>query len=468
MKVGIVGGGPAGLTCALELSRHNIEVEVFEAESRVGGMSKSFTLWNQIVDLGPHRFFSSDRRINDFWLSQIKDDYILVDRLTRIFYNKKFFYYPLKGFDALFKLGPVEATMCVLSYMRAQFNEKGKETSFEEWVSNRFGYRLYSIFFKSYTERLWGIPCTELDADFASQRIKGLNLYEAIKSAVFGGGGKKHKTLVDQFAYPKLGCGQVYDNMAENIKAAGGKIHLNTKIKKIITKDSVACGLETTDGKIYQFDYIVSSAPFTDMICSIDDFDKDIRDIAEKLKYRNTILVYLQIKNTDIFKDNWIYVHAKNMNMGRISNFRNWSPHMWGNEDTSIIALEYWAYDNDDLWKKSDADLIELAKMEIAETGLVKLADIQNGHVVKMHRSYPVYNRGYKERIAKLQEAADTIKNLIFIGRNGSFKYNNQDHSILMGLLAAENIYSGSNNNLWAVNTDYDYQEGARSVIEKK
>lgn len=464
MKVGIIGAGPAGLTCAIELKKKGVDVEVFEASPYIGGMARSFELWGQIVDLGPHRFFSMEERINTFWKEQVADEYMLIDRLTRIFYDKKFFLYPIKAFDALSKLGLWEAFLCGMSYTAAQFKKRGEEASFEEWVSNRFGYRLYSIFFKSYSERLWGIPCTELDADFASQRIKGLNLLEVLKSSFSAKAGKKHKTLVDQFAYPDRGSGQPYENIAE--KLGPESIHLSTPVTRIAINSAKAIGIELADGAVHNFDHVVSTAPFTEMVLGIPMLSDEVRRLANDLTYRNTTLVYLQVKKQAIFKDNWIYVHEKAMQSGRITNFRNWSPKMWNGHDEAILALEYWSYDTDDFWKFSDERLIEQAKAEMAGTGLVDFSEILQGHVVRMHRSYPVYTRGYNKKMEVIQKAVDDIENVSFIGRNGSFKYNNQDHSILMGLLAAENIADGTSHNLWRVNTDYDYQEGKSDLVK--
>lgn len=457
MKVGIIGAGPAGLSCALALVKKGIEVEIFEASPYVGGMARSFALWGQIVDLGPHRFFSMDKRVNTFWGEQLGDEYIVINRLTRIFYNKKFYHYPIKAVDALLKLGLWEAFLCMASYTAAQFKKRGNEISFEEWVSNRFGHRLYSIFFKAYSERLWGIPCTELDADFAAQRIKGLNLLEVVKSTFNSKGGKKHKTLVDQFTYPKFGSGQAYDMMARKI--GSDHIHLKTPAIRILTESGIAKGIEFADGTSQAFDHVVSTAPLTHMVCSIPEVDPIARQLADELTYRNTTLVYLQVKKQNIFKDNWIYVHEKALQVGRISNFRNWSKAMWQGHEEAILALEYWSYDTDELWNLPDDKLVDQAKRDIVATGLVESSDILQGHVVKLHRSYPVYTCGYRSKMTIIQNALNKIDNLSLIGRNGSFKYNNQDHSILMGLLAAENIVDGSQHDLWQINTDYDYQE---------
>ena len=292
-KILIIGAGPAGLSAARVLSENGFSVEIFELESQVGGMSKSIELFSQIVDIGPHRFFSKDTRLNDFWHSHTNGEYEKVSRLTRIFYNRKFFYYPLRGFDALFKLGFLESALCVFSYIKAKISPF-KGDSFESWVANAFGYRLYSIFFKSYTEKLWGIKCSELDADFAAQRIKGLNLYEAIKSAFFGGGGKKHKTLVDEFSYPKKGCGVVYENMKQEIIKRGGVVHCGVEVLGIKTQGKKAVGISTNKGE-FSGDIVISTAPFRDMVLSLSELDCSVKELAGRLKFRNTILVYVEV-----------------------------------------------------------------------------------------------------------------------------------------------------------------------------
>ena len=301
MKVGIIGAGPAGMSCAAALASKGVDVVVFESAKEIGGLTKSIDLWGQKVDLGPHRFFSDDKHVNHFWSYFTGKDYVMIDRLTRIYYQKKFFFYPVKAMDALRNLGIRTAAECVVSYFAAQIKPKGKEKSFEEWVSNRFGFKLYSIFFKTYSERLWGISCKELDADFARQRIKGLNLFEVIRDAFFGGGAKKHKTLLDSFAYPKNGAGEPYENMGEFIRKQGGKIYLNTPVKRVITNEGKACAIELENGGIQEFDHIVSTAPITDIICGISEISETVKSTARSLKYRNTTIVYLRIADAELF-----------------------------------------------------------------------------------------------------------------------------------------------------------------------
>jgi len=466
VKIAVIGAGPAGLSCALELARKGQDVTVFEADTAVGGISRTISIWGMNVDYGPHRFFTMDKRVADFWIDTIRDDFILVDRLTRIFYKNKFFDYPLKPLNAFVGLGFIESLYCGFSYLKASIDPKKNEKSFADWVSNRFGQRLYEIFFKTYSEKLWGISCDELDADFAAQRIKGLNLYEAVKNALFKGKAQ-HKTLVEQFAYPRHGAGEVYERIADRFAALGGSVRLGVSVERLVIKDGRVSGLDTSEG-FFACDEVVSTMPLTDIIEHTDAFSDAVKKSSRQLTYRNTTLVYLNIAQADIFKDNWIYVHANNLQTGRITNFRNWSPDMLHGKGEAILMLEYWSYDQDELWRMDDSALIDLARREITATGLVEGRAVGEGHVVRIHRSYPVYARGYETHLKVLQDAVDAVQGLTCIGRNGSFKYNNQDHSILMGLLAAENIADGARHDLWKINTDYDYQEGKSALNEER
>lgn len=461
-SVGVVGAGPAGLTAAYELAKRGIGVEVFEAQSSVGGMARSFALWGQIVDLGPHRFFSTDPRVNRIWLEIADGRYDMVDRLTRIYYNETFFDYPLRAFNALAGLGPVEALRCLASYARAVASPLADDTSFENWVVNRFGRRLFEIFFKSYSEKLWGISCQALDADFAAQRIKKFSLREAIKSAL-APGRSNHKTLVDQFAYPTEGTGFIYERMAQRIEALGGRIHRDTRVTEVDVAGARPA-LTIGDGTIRTFDHIVSSMPITSLVERMDPPDAVRANLAH-LTFRNTILVYLEIEGQELFPDQWIYVHAANLKTGRITNFRNWLPSLCGSSPNTILCLEYWCYDEDAIWRAPQDELVALATEEIRATGLIGQRAVRNGRTLKLPKCYPVYARGYRTQLAPVETFLSGFDRLSVIGRYGAFKYNNQDHSILMGLLAAENIAGGASHDLWAINTDYEYQEA--SLITK-
>ena len=459
-KVAVIGAGPAGMTAAYELVKRGVEVDLYEASDSVGGMSKSIRLWNQTVDIGPHRFFSNDTRINKIWLEVAQRDYRMVNRLTRVYYKRRYFYYPVRLFDALKNLGPAEAMHSTFSFLKEKLAPTKDEGTFETWVTNRFGKRLYEIFFKEYTEKLWGIKCTDLDSDFAAQRIKKLSLWEAFKGAISKGSSKKHKTLVDVFAYPLGGTGMIYERMAEAIRSKGGNVYLRTPVEKIVSANNTARGIQLSDGTVKEYDCVVSSMPLTLMVSRLDDVPAQVKDSCSKLKFRNTIIVYLNVDGTDLFPDNWLYINSGDVKTGRITNFRNWVPQLFGNEKSSILALEYWCYDEDPIWREENDKLIALAKKEIEVTGLTKGAKILGGHVYRIPRCYPVYGTGYKEHLQQVEEFLKGYRNLIPIGRYGAFKYNNQDHSILMGLLAAENIAANASHDLWTINTDYEsYQE---------
>ena len=459
LKIAIIGAGPAGLTAGYLLSKKIKNIDVFESSNSIGGLSKSIKLWNQTVDIGPHRYFSSDKRINDIWLEVVGDDYQMVNRLTRIYYKKKYYNYPLKPLNALKNLGIFQAFLCVLSYLYIKIFPLKENKSFQDWVTNKFGKRLFTIFFKTYSEKLWGISCHDLDSDFAAQRIKKLSLFEAIKNA-FNNKKNTHKSLIDQFAYPNKGTGFVYEQMAKKLQENQGNIFLNKVVKKVLVKNDKAYAIAFDNGEVREYDHIISTMPLTNLVKNLPNVPKEILNATEKLKFRNTIIVYLNIDSENLFPDNWLYIHSNDLLMGRITNFRNWVPNLYGDEKTSICAIEYWCYKEDDFWQYDDNALIEIAKDEIKKTKLVGNATILNGHVHRISNCYPVYNKGYKENLNPIIDYLNTITGLYPIGRYGSFKYNNQDHSILMGLLVSENILNNKNYNLWDVNTDYDeYQE---------
>lgn len=461
-KISIIGAGPAGLTAAYKLAYAGYSVAIFEAGPSVGGMAKTIPLWNQLVDLGPHRFFSSDPRVNSFWLEILGNNYIMVRRLTRIYYKGLFFYYPLKALNALIGLGMIEAFICIFSFAKAKLFPIKDESNFQNWVINRFGSRLFTIFFKAYSEKLWGIKCDQLDADFASQRIKKLSLYEAIKSIFYSSGSVNHKTLVDEFAYPKFGAGAFYEVLGKKIIELGGEIHLNTSVFSVQPgghQKKPLLNLE--NGEVLEFDHIISSMPITNLVKRMNP-PTAVLNHALNLTFRNTILVYLQIDNSRLFPDQWIYVHAPELKTGRITNFQNWSEEITGNQDHSIICLEYWCYDRDPIWLDADSNLIELATKEIYQTKLAHSNSVKAGYVYRVPKCYPVYKCGYQDHLRPIETWLKKQENLSVIGRYGSFKYNNQDHSILMGLLAAENISKDAQHNLWDINTDYEYQESSK------
>lgn len=462
MKVGIIGAGPAGLTAAYKLSSQGANITVFETTDLPGGLSRSFELWGQIVDLGPHRFFSRDPRVNQLWLEVVQNDFRMVDRLTRIYYNKRFFHYPLKPTNALWNLGFITSFLCVLSYLRQKvFPQRVDSNTFEGWVVERFGRKLYKIFFKSYSEKLWGIDCTDLDSDFAAQRIKKFSLFEAIKNST-GLAKVEHKTLTNTFAYPINGTGMVYMRMADSIKKNGGKIHYNSVVTKLVHENQKVQTIELSNGKQFQFDHVISTMPITNLIQGLGCESREVNKAKKTLNFRNTILVFLEIEGNEHFDDQWLYIHSPDLDVGRITNFSNWVTEIKKDSPNTIMVLEYWGNNDDVLWLKDNDSLIKKASSELKKTGLIKNASVLNGLVKKIPKSYPIYSKGYKENLNIVYAYLKEFENLSVIGRYGAFKYNNQDHSILMGLLAAENIQNNNENNLWEVNSDYEFQESCR------
>jgi len=459
MKIGVIGAGPAGLTAALSLAKLGHEVEVFEAGPFVGGLARSIDLWGQRVDLGPHRFFSRDPRVTAFWREVVGSDQREVRRRTRILHIGRLYDYPLRPLNALRTMGTLRAAACGLSYTAQVLRNRlrpSPQASFEQWVVSRFGRVLFDMFFRAYSEKLWGIDCSELDADFASQRIKQFSLGAALASVVKLDR-RRHATVLDQFAYPTGGTGMVYERIATRLAEHGGQLHLSHPVAGINEKET---GLRFPDGTCRRYDHLISTMPLTRMVASLEDVPDPVVQAAASLRYRNTLLVYLLLDQPDLFPDQWIYVQSPELRVGRITNFRNWVPELHGSSTQTILTLEYWCDAEDAQWTEADASLIATATRELQTTGLAANARVLDGHVLRLPRCYPVYRRGYKEHLQPVIEHLRGLAKITAIGRYGSFKYNNQDHSILMGLLAAESIALGKEHDLWSVNTDYDaYQE---------
>lgn len=460
-RVGIIGAGPAGLAAAYSLGKLCIPVDVFESGSMVGGMARTIDLWGQKVDLGPHRFFSANARVNRLWLEIAEADYRMIERQTRIFYNGQFYDYPLRLADSLAKLGALEAINCFISYFRQKPARDHLASNFEEWVCGRFGRRLYEIFFRDYSEKLWGIPCARLDADFAAQRIRKMSLYEAVRNALTNGRENHHRTLVDRFAYPLGGTGSVYCKMAHAINSQNGSVYLHAPVRRVVPLAGGGIELELVSGEHHTYRHIVSTMPLTFLVSALPNVPQKVLDACANLHFRNTIVVYLRIEANNLFPDQWIYIHAPELAVGRITNFRNWIPELNGDNPETILSLELWCDPDDALWNRSDAYYIEQAKRDLYKTGLIQDVCVAEGYVVKIPFCYPVYHLGYKNSLNIVKEYLQTIPCFDVIGRCGSFKYNNQDHSLLMGILVAEKIALDRNHDLWGVNTDDVYQESA-------
>lgn len=473
-KIAIIGAGPAGLTAAYLLGKANENVTVFEKDPHyVGGISRTETYKGYHFDIGGHRFFSKSKEVEDFWTEILGDEMLERPRSSRIYYNKKFFSYPLVAFEALTKLGVWESGLCVLSYMRAKLFPVKNPTNFEDWVVNQFGRRLFNIFFKTYTEKVWGIPCKEISADWAAQRIKGLSLSSAIWNAIFKAKPTSKdqviKTLIDSFRYPKMGPGMMWEVCTLKSKKMGVQIEMNCAVKDIQLNDTTWT-VHTSDNRTFDgFDYVLSTAPMRELVTSVTPtFPQQAFDSAKHLEYRDFLTVVLICKDEDAFHDNWIYIHDPSVKVGRIQNFKSWSPYMVPDPEMACYGLEYFCFEGDGLWTSSDADLIALATKEINQIGLTHPEAVVDGYVVRQPKAYPVYDQTYKEKVNDVREALKAYPGLYLIGRNGMHKYNNQDHSMMTAMLAAKNIIAGKEiYDLWDVNEDAEYHEGGERGAEE-
>jgi len=475
----VIGAGPAGLTTAYQLAKDGRSVLVLEADPEyVGGISRTVSHNGFLFDIGGHRFFSKSKEIVDLWNEILPDDFIERPRLSRIYYRGKFFSYPLKAFEAFRKLGPVESLACVLSYAKARLAPIKDPKTFHEWVRNQFGERLFSVFFKTYTEKVWGMSCDEISADWAAQRIKGLNLRAAVLDSVrrslgrSAKGGATAKTLIESFRYPRRGPGMMWDACARKIAENGGRVRMGRKVEKLHWDEtSRLWTIEAVkrDGtrETYTAQDVVSSAPVRDLVRSISPSPISMLH-ARELRYRDFLTVVLMGKSNVELEDNWVYIHDPAVKVGRVQNFRSWSPELIPDDTSKSLGLEYFCFEGDGLWTASDDDLIKLAMKEIDSIGLMRPADIFDACVVRQPKAYPVYDDAYADNVAMVRrDLAMHYPTLHLVGRNGMHKYNNQDHAMMTGLLTALNIEAGKPlYDVWQVNEDAEYHEAGPSGLE--
>jgi protoporphyrinogen oxidase len=465
-RVLVCGAGPAGLTAAYLLGRGGTRVTVVEASSEVGGLARTSRYKQFAFDIGGHRFFTKVRPVQALWNELLGDDLIDVPRLSRIHYRGRFFQYPLRAGDALVGLGLWRTSRVLLSYLWSRLRPSPVEENFEQWVSNRFGSELYRIFFKTYTEKVWGIPCTEIRSEWAAQRIQGLSLARAILSATpLQRRSNGIRTLIDEFKYPRLGPGQMWERCRDRIRAQHGEVLMQHRVESFETdgRRVIACKVHTPDGpRRLEAEHFISTLSLKALVRAFGErTPKAVRAAADRLSYRDFILVALIMDRANLFPDNWIYVHTPGVAVGRIQNFNNWSPAMVPVPDTTVLGLEYFCSQGDALWSKSDAELLALAAQELDALGLAAGTHVRDGTVVRVLEAYPVYDASYQESVRTVREFVDPLENFHTVGRNGMHKYNNQDHSMLTAMLVVENLH-GAANDVWSVNCDSEYQEEVR------
>jgi protoporphyrinogen oxidase len=466
----IVGAGPSGMAAAYETVRHGGSVTVIERLNRVGGLSRTIPHDGCLFDIGPHRFFTKNEEVRQLFADVVAEDLVRVPRLTRIFFRNKFFNYPLTPANALFGVGVVDAAAIMGSYtsqriLRAMAPRE--PMNFEEWITDQFGSRLFNLFFKNYTEKVWGIPCTQIGADWAAQRIKGLSLIQAIWNALYKSKQKTIKTLVDEFLFPRLGAGQFYEKMAATVSLKGGEVRTGCEVTQV-QRDGFrirSLTLKRTDGRTETIEarHFLSSAPLTEIVLAMTpEPPRDVIEACRGLRYRHHVGVHLKLKQNP-FPDNWIYVHSKDLKMARIANYRNFSKAMTDGEGVSPLTVEYFTFPEEETWRRSDEELVGLATAELRGMRLLDANAISSAFVVRSEKAYPVIEIGFQQKIDTIKSWLDKMENFLPIGRCGMFKYNNQDHAIATGLLAARTFLGLGKFDPWLVNIDAEYHESGQA-----
>jgi protoporphyrinogen oxidase len=465
----VIGAGPAGLTAAYALSKHDVRSLVLEKDSVAGGLARTAEYKGYLFDIGGHRFFTKVTLVDRMWREVLGPDFITRPRLSRIHYNGKFFQYPLEPMNALVGLGLVESVRCGGSYLAAKLHPERPEDNFETWVSNRFGKRLYGTFFKAYTEKVWGIPCREIQAEWAAQRIRGLSLtsvvWNALRPRRKASKQQVIKTLIHEFEYPRRGPGMMWSRTSDLIEQRGGRVLFGAPVDRIAWESGCVTAVHA-GGQVHRGQHFISSMPIRELIEKLDPAPPDyLRAAAADFHYRDFLTVALIVRGKNLFPDNWVYVHDAGVQVGRIQNYSNWSPEMVPDPETTCLGLEYFCFEGDRLWNTPDAELIETGKRELAQLGLLDPARVLDGTVLRIEKAYPIYDRTYRRGIEAVRRFLATVPNLQLVGRNGMHRYNNQDHSMLTALLAARNIL-GAHYDLWQVNVEGDYHEEGAEVTE--
>ena len=469
-----MGAGPAGLGVAYELVKNGVtDILIIDKNKQVGGLARTDVLDGDRFDIGPHRFFTKNKEVDQIWHDTLGSDFQPVSRLTRIYYKDKYFNYPIKPADVLIKLGPLDSLNAILSFLSSQISKKNKPITFEDWIVQKFGRKLYEMFFKTYTEKVWGIPCDQVGAEWAAQRIKDLDAFEVLKNALFGDKKKKIKTLVEEFDFPVLGAGQMYETMCDKVVSQGVELMLESKVIRFNRQDNTIKSIDVlkTNGKEININakQFFSSIPLGNYFRMLNPTDSpQISDAAEMLRYRDHITVDLLIKRKIVFPDQWIYIHSPDVRIARIANYKNFSKAMVKDKNTTALSVEYFVFTCDDLWNKTDDLLVDMAINELEKMRLIEKREVVNAWVIRETEAYPIYYLGFQDHYNVLKSRIDQFDNFYSIGRAGMHKYNNQDHSLISGILAARNYLKlpGSPFQLWDINVDAEYHENARRTHE--
>ncbi|HEU5033525.1 MAG TPA: NAD(P)/FAD-dependent oxidoreductase [Mycobacteriales bacterium] len=463
----VIGAGPAGLTAAYTLTKAGEPVTVVEADDVVGGISRTVERDGWRFDIGGHRFFTKVPVVEDLWHEILPDaDFLVRPRMSRIYYDNKLFDYPLRAANALRNLGVLEAIRCVASYLWVRIRPPKNQQTLEGWVAARFGWRLYRTFFKTYNEKVWGVPASEIAADWAAQRIKNLSLFGAVINSILP---KRNQTditsLIEEFQYPKLGPGMMWERCRDLVAAGGGDVVMGSPVTAIRRSTAGAIAVVAARGGVQvsiPTSAVISSMPLPELVLAMDPpAPAEVQMAARRLSHRDFLTVALVVPESASFPDNWIYIHAPDVKVGRIQNFGSWSPYLV-KDGRTCLGLEYFVFEGDDLWAAPDEELIELAKRELVALGLVGEGQCEAGYVVRMPKAYPVYDHGYQDAVEVIRRwLSDAVPNVYPVGRNGMHKYNNQDHSMLTALLSVDNLLNDAGHDVWSVNVESDYHEEA-------
>jgi protoporphyrinogen oxidase len=469
-NVVVIGAGPAGLTAAYVLTKHGSVPTVLESDSVVGGISRTAQRDGWRFDIGGHRFFTKVSAVDDLWFEILgADEFLRRPRQSRVYYRGKFYDYPIVAMNALRNLGPIEAMRCAGSYVWVRVKRPKDTSTLEGFIVSRFGWRLYAHFFKTQSEKVWGVPCTEIQADWGAQRIKNLSLFRAVYEALKpkrlrlrASKAKQVTSLIEEFNYPKYGPGQMWERCTELVTERGVKVVMNAKVTKVRHAGGRAIAVVAESEQMpteYEASHVVSSMPISDLVRAMDPPPPpDVLAAADALRYREHITVALVMPEADGFPDNWVYVNDANVKVGRVQNFGVWSPYLV-KDGRTCLGLEYFVNEGDEWWTMSDADLIETGKRELGAIGLIDPSRVETGYVVRTPKAYPFYDAQYKANVQILADwLAGHAPNVYPVGRNGMHRYNNQDHSMLTAMLSVENIF-GASHDIWSVNVEDEYHE---------